>query len=223
MAAIEPPDKQGKGKSQKRRYFRRRKRRGSSAQTADYANEQNDGRDDERRAPRARPKNQNSKRSDNRRRSSRRRNSTARAAAKIENFAAEEALPPTDVYIYTHVIRPAYKDAGSGDYHADHSLNLSGATVGAALPVGMDYLLESIGQQLDEWFNRPAGAIKPDNNAAETDGPGTVPDMVLDMVPDADSDDETGPPLDQPERADGSRAADGDDSPEGATLSGPKD
>ena len=28
MAAIEPPDKQGKGKSQKRRYFRRRKRQG---------------------------------------------------------------------------------------------------------------------------------------------------------------------------------------------------
>ena len=223
MATTGPPDKQGKGKSQKRRYFRRRRRRGGSGQDAVYANEQNADRDDDRPAPRARPKNQSSKRSDNRRRSSRRRSSAARAAAKTANIAPEEALPPTDVYIYTHVIRPAYKDAGSGDYHADHSLNLSGATVGAALPVGMDYLLESIGQQLDEWFSRPAGAIKPDNNAAETDGPGTVPDMVLDMEPDADSDDETGPPLDQPERADGSRAADGDDSPEGATLSGPKD
>ena len=209
MAAIEPPDKQGKGKSQKRRYFRRRKRRGSSAQGADYANEQNDGRDDDRRAPRARPKSQNSRRSDNRRRSSRRRNSAARAAAKTESFAAEEALPPTDVYIYTHVIRPAYKDAGSGDYHADHSLNLSGATVGAALPVGMDYLLENIGQQLDEWFSRPTGAIEPDT------GPDTGPDT--------DRDEGAVPPLDQPEMMDGSLAADEDDSPEGAALSGPKD
>ena len=140
-----------------------------------------------------------------------------------KTIAAEEALPPTDVYIYTHVIRPAYKDAGSGDYHADHSLNLSGATVGAALPVGMDYLLENIGQQLDEWFSRPAGAIKPDNSAAETDGPDTVLDTVLDTVPNADRDEQAVPPLDQPERADGSRAADEDDSPEGAALSWPKD
>ncbi len=211
MAATDPPDKQGKGKSQKRRYFRRRRRRGSGARDAAYADEQNAGRDDDRPAARARSKNQNSKRSDNRRRSSRRRNSAARAAAKAANIAAEEALPPTDVYIYTHVIRPAYKDAGSGDYHADHSLNLSGATVGAALPVGMDYLLESIGQQLDEWFSRPAGGIKPDNSAAETDGP------------DADRDEQAMPPIDQPERADGSRAADGGDSPEGAARSGPKD
>ncbi len=214
MAATDPPDKQGKGKSQKRRYFRRRKRRGSSARDAAYANEQDDGRDDDQRAARARPKNQNSKRSDNRRRSSRRRGA-ARAAAKTANIAAEEALPQTDVYIYTHVIRPAYKDAGSGDYHAEHSLNLSGATVGAALPVGMDYLLDSIGQQLDEWFSRPAGAIMPDNSAAETDEPDTVPD--------ADRDEQAMAAFDQPEMAHESRAADEEDSPEDAALSGPKD
>ena len=170
MAATDPPDKQGRGKSQKRRYFRRRRRRGGS-QDASFANEQSADRGDGQAAPRARPKSQNRKRSDNRRRSSRRRSSAARAAAKTAQIAAEEERPQTDVYIYTHVIRPAYKDAGSGEYHVDHSLKLSGATVGAAAPVGMDYLLESIGQQLDEWFSRPADATKPGNSGAGTDEP----------------------------------------------------
>jgi len=73
----------------------------------------------------------------------------------------------------------------------------------------MDYLLENIGQQLDEWFSRPTGAIEPDT------GPDTGPDT--------DRDEGAVPPLDQPEMMDGSLAADEDDSPEGAALSGPKD
>ena len=80
-----------------------------------------------------------------------------------------ESQPKSDVYIYTHVIRPAYRDAGGGEYQADHSLNLSDATTSA--PVGMDYLLESIGQQLDAWFDPSVDGATEDNSEGEADSP----------------------------------------------------
>ena len=208
MAATDTPNKQGKGKSQKRRYFRRRRRGGS--QGTSLADEQNADSDDDRPAPRARSKDQNRRRNENRRRSSRRRSSAARAPAKTEQFAPEESRPQTDVYIYTHVIRPAYRDAG-GEYYADHSLNLSGATVSAAAPVGMDYLLESIGQQLDDWFNPPADSAKQDNSVGEANEPESDPT-------DGDS-----PSVAAPEMADESRADDDDASHKNEAFSGPKD
>ena len=143
MATTDQPNKQEKRKSGKRRYFRRpRKGEGAFEQSDDSVNTQP--------TQRARPKRQNRKRSENRRRSSARRHgSEARSSAAAPPRQEEERQPRNDVYIYTHITRPAYKDGG-GEFYADHSLNLFGAT--ASSQVGMDTLLESIGRQLDEWF-----------------------------------------------------------------------
>ena len=122
--------------------------------------------------------------------------------------AVEEDRPPTDVYIYTHVIRPPYREGG-GEYYTGHSLNLSGATTSE--PIGMDYLLESIGRQLDAWFNPPADSTAQDNSGGEANEPHAQPT-------DGDS-----PSIAEPEMADESRADDDDISPESAPLSGPKD
>jgi hypothetical protein len=148
MAATEPPDKQERGRPRKRRYFRRRRRKGN--QDAALAAEQRADDDDAQPARRTRPKSQN------RRRSSRRRSSAARSQPNQVQHAEEESQPQGEVYIYTHVVRPTYRESLGGEFQADHSLNLSGATVSA--PVGMDYLLENIERQLDEWFNPSADA-----------------------------------------------------------------
>ncbi len=145
MATTDQPNKQERGKSNKRRYFRRRRRKGA------LDAEQSDGGAEAQSVQRTRPKGQNRKRNDNRRRSSRRRNSRGeRAPARAAPLEEENHQPPRDVYIYTHVTRPAYKDGIGGDFHTDHSLNLSGVT--DTPQAGMDHLLESIGRQLDEWF-----------------------------------------------------------------------
>ncbi len=167
MAESEQPEKQGRGRTRKRRYFRRRRRKG--AQNAASTAEQGAVNEDDQPARPARSRNQNRRRG-NRRRSSRRRSRAARARAEQAPPAEEESQPKVDVYIYTHVIRPTYKDAGGGEYQADHSLNLSGAT--ASAPVGMDYLLESIGQQLDAWFDPSGDGATEDNGEGEADSPG---------------------------------------------------
>ncbi len=159
MAATEPPDKQDRGRSRKRRYFRRRRKGGQNASLA--AGQRADS-DDARPEQRTRPKGQSRRRNENRRRSSRRRGGAARARAGQAQPAAEESQPQTEVYIYTHVIRPTYREGAGGEFQADHSLNLSGATV-ASQPVGMEYLLESIGQQLDAWFGLPTDSTTEDN------------------------------------------------------------
>ena len=169
MAATEPPDKQDKGRSRKRRYFRRRRRKGS--QDASLAAEQGAEDDDVRPSQRTRSKSQNRRRSENRRRSSRRRGSAARAQASQAQRAEKESQPQTEVYIYTHVIRPTYRDGGGGEFQADHSLNLAGATA-VGPPAGMEYLLESIGQQLDAWFGLSADSTPEDNGGGEANKPG---------------------------------------------------
>ncbi len=168
MAANEPPDKQDRGRSRKRRYFRRRRRK--SNQDAALAAGQRTEEDDVQPPQRTRSKSQNRRRRENRRRSSRRRGSAARAQARQSQRAEEESQPKTEVYIYTHVIRPTYKDGGGGEYQADHSLNLTGATA-TSQPVGMEYLLESIGQQLDEWFHPSADATAEDSGEGEANTP----------------------------------------------------
>ena len=84
----------------------------------------------------------------------------------------EESQPQTEVYIYTHVIRPTYRDGGGGEFQADHSLNLAGATA-IGPPVGMEYLLESIGRQLDEWFHPGADSTTEDSGNGEVNAPDT--------------------------------------------------
>ena len=167
MAATEPPDKQDRGRSRKRRYFRRRRKGG---QAASLAAEQRTDSDDARPEKRTRPKGQNRRRNENRRRSSRRRGSAARARAGQAQPAAEESQPQGEVYIYTHVIRPTYREGGGGEFQADHSLNLSGATV-ASQPVGMEHLMESIGQQLDAWFGLPTDSTTEDSGDGEANRP----------------------------------------------------
>lgn len=167
MAGNEPPDKKDRGRPRKRRYFRRRRRK--SSQDAALATEQGADNDDAQPAQKARPKSQNRRRSENRRRSSRRRNSAARAQENQVQHAVEESQPQGEVYIYTHVIRPTYREGIGGEFQADHSLNLSGVT--ASAPVGMDYLLESIDRQLDDWFNPPADSTTEDNAGREANMP----------------------------------------------------
>ncbi|MYC93550.1 MAG: hypothetical protein F4X14_01140 [Caldilineaceae bacterium SB0661_bin_32] len=167
MAATEPPDKQDRGRSRKRRYFRRRRKGG---QDASLAAEHRTDSDDARPEQRTRPKGQNRRRSENRRRSPRRRGSAARARAGQAQPAEEKSQPKGEVYIYTHVIRPTYREGAGGEFQADHSLNLSGATV-ASQPVGMEYLLESIGQQLDAWFGLPTDSTTVDNGDGEANRP----------------------------------------------------
>ena len=168
MAATEPPEKQDRGRSRKRRYFRRRRRKGG--QDASLSAEQRTGSDDARPEQRTRPKGQNRRRNENRRRSSRRRGSGARARASRAQAVQEESQPQGEVYIYTHVIRPTYREGIGGEFQADHSLNLSGATV-ASQPVGMEYLLESIGQQLDAWFGLSTASTAEDNGDGEANRP----------------------------------------------------
>lgn len=170
MATTEPPDKQDRGRPRKRRYFRRRRRKGG--QDASLAAEQRADSDDVRPEQRTRSKGQNRRRSENRRRSSRRRGRATRGQASQVQRAEEESQPQTEVYIYTHVIRPTYRDGGSGEFQADHSLNLAGATA-VGPPVGMEYLLESIGQQLDEWFQPSADSTAADDGSEEESSPGT--------------------------------------------------
>ena len=171
MAATEPPDKQDRGRSRKRRYFRRRRRKGN--QDASLAAGQRAEEGDVQPSQRTRSKGPNRRR-ENRRRSSRRRGSAARAQARQLQRAEEESQPKTEVYIYTHVIRPTYRDGGAGEFQADHSLNLSGATA-TSQPIGMEYLLESIGQQLDEWFDVPGDSATEDNGGGAQEGaPGSA-------------------------------------------------
>jgi hypothetical protein len=172
MAATEPPDKQERGRPRKRRYFRRRRRKGN--QDAALAAEQRADDDDAQPARRTRPKSQNRRRSENRRRSSRRRSSAARSQANQVQHAEEESQPQGEVYIYTHVVRPTYREGLGGEFQADHSLNLSGAT--ASAPVGMDYLLESIERQLDEWFNPSPDAT--DGGEGQEEEPGYAQEMT---------------------------------------------
>lgn len=167
MATTEPPNKQDRGRSRKRRYFRRRRKGG---QDASLAAEQRADRDDAQPEQRTRSKSQNRRRSENRRRSSRRRGRATRGQESQVQRAEEESQPQTEVYIYTHVIRPTYKDGGSGEFQADHSLNLAGATA-VGPPVGMEYLLDSIGQQLDAWFGLPADSTTEDNEDEEVNKP----------------------------------------------------
>ena len=167
MAATEPPDKQDRGRPRKRRYFRRRRRK--SAQDASLATDHRADDDDARPAQKTRPKSQNRRRSENRRRSNRRRSSAVHSQENQTLPAEEESQPQGEVYIYTHVVRPTYREGIGGEFQADHSLNLSGAT--ASAPVGMDYLLESIGRQLDEWFQPSAdstddGGVQADESRA---------------------------------------------------------
>ena len=168
MATTEPPDKQDRGRSRKRRYFRRRRRKGS--RDASLASEQSAAGSDVGPEQRRRSKSHNRRRSENRRRSPRRRGRAARVQDSQARPAEEENQPQTDVYIYTHVIRPTYKDGGSGEFQADHSLNLAGATA-VGPPVGMEYLLDSIGQQLDAWFGLPADSTTEDNEDEEANKP----------------------------------------------------
>ena len=170
MATTEPPDKQDRGRPRKRRYFRRRRRKGG--QDASLAAEQRADSDDGRPEQRTRSKGQNRRRSENRRRSSRRRGRASRGQESQVQRAEEESQPQTEVYIYTHVIRPTYRDGGSGEFQADHSLNLAGATA-VGPPVGMEYLLESIGQQLDEWFQPSADSTAADDGSVEENRPDT--------------------------------------------------
>lgn len=159
MEATDPPKGQERGRPKKRRYFRRRRRKNNQEASMDAEGGADGG--SSQQGQRERSRKQGRRRNESRRRSSRRRSGSAgRGPDKGAPVDHEENLPPTEVYVYTHVLRPRNRDSGGGEFHAEHSLNLSGATVSA--PIGMDGLLESIGRQLDAWFAPEAKVIEGD-------------------------------------------------------------
>ena len=98
MATTDQPNRQEKGKSNKRRYFRRRRRKGAT--NAGRPLGQSDDGVDAQKTQRARPQGQNHKRNNTRRRSSRRRNSRGdRAPVRTAPLEEENHQPPGDIYI----------------------------------------------------------------------------------------------------------------------------
>lgn len=169
MATDEKPKKSNSGKSGKRRYFRRRRRKGSGGGKQQSEEKRSQG------GQGSRSKSRNRRRSNNRRRSSRRRRSERNEPSVVQTPPQQEDdyQPPTDVYIYTHTTRPAYREGLSGDFYPDHSLKLSGAT--SSPQPGMDYLLENIGKQLDEWF---ASEDEPEEASTERHGEAQPPNSA---------------------------------------------
>ncbi len=137
------------GKSGKRRYFRRRKKgakgggssSGSKPATAQAAPEK--------------PKKQRGKR---RRSGRRRRQQQAAPPVEILQGVEETHDEPVDVYVYTHTIRPAYRDY-MGDYVPEHSLQFGDRK--PEEPIGMEHLRAQIRAELDEKLERALTLPRP--------------------------------------------------------------
>ena len=71
------------------------------------------------------------------------------AAQVDENQNYQE---PDEVYVYTHIIRPAYRDAGT-DYLGEHSFHFNKGS--SIEPIGMDRLRQDIIRQLEDRFETP--------------------------------------------------------------------
>jgi hypothetical protein len=69
----------------------------------------------------------------------------------------ERYQEPVDVFVHTHIVRPAYRDAGS-DYVSETSF-LSGRRPAEA-SIHMERLQEEINSHLDTYFNRSNTPIK---------------------------------------------------------------
>jgi len=93
-----------------------------------------------------------------------RRSSGRRGRREDQGGAALPAAPeperyrePVDVYVHTHIVRPAYRDMGS-DYVSEKSFLAERRPPESS--IHMDRLEEDIRKQLDEYLNRPAVPVK---------------------------------------------------------------
>ncbi|RLT41301.1 MAG: hypothetical protein DWI57_07195 [Chloroflexi bacterium] len=78
----------------------------------------------------------------------------------------ERYQEPLDVYVHTHIVRPAYRDAGN-DYVSETSFLTKRPP--AELTIHMERLQEEINGHLDEYFNRPKTPAKVIREAGDED------------------------------------------------------
>jgi hypothetical protein len=97
--------------------------------------------------------NNNSRRSGSGRRGRRDEQGTVQTAAP----EPERYREPMDVYVHTHIVRPAYRDAGN-DYVSEKSFLAERRPPESS--IHMDRLEEDIRKQLDEYLNRPVVPVK---------------------------------------------------------------
>lgn len=172
-------------KSGNRRYFRRRRKGGAGAEgqaapaPASQGKEQSrpqadpkpqGGRPPEQRSGDQQEKQRKRRRSNN----SNRRSSSGRRQRRDEQGSAVQTTPPeperyrepVDVYVHTHIVRPAYRDMG-GDYVSEKSFLSERRPPESS--IHMDRLEEDIRRQLDEYLNRPAVPVKVIREAGDED------------------------------------------------------
>lgn len=171
----------GGSKRSNRRYFRRRRNKGGGDGQAASGPEKEQSRSQpeakgqgnrppeqrseqqERRRKRRRSNNSNNRRSSSSRRQRRQEQNeqTVQSAPEPERYQE-----PVDVFVHTHIVRPAYRDAG-GEYISDGSF-LSGRRPPEA-SIHMERLQEDIRGQLDEYLNRQPVPVKVTREAGDED------------------------------------------------------
>ncbi|MBX3050007.1 MAG: hypothetical protein KF753_00960 [Caldilineaceae bacterium] len=167
------------GKSKNRRYFRRRRKGSGGGKEGQGAKEQDKSQPaaqsqserpaeaksegQEKRRKRRRSNNSNKRRS-----SSSRRQRRQEQTEKLPPVAPEPEhyVEPVDVFVHTHIVRPAYRDAGS-DYVSEATF-LSGRRPPEA-SVHIERLQEELRGHLDKWFDQPAGPVKVTRTAGDED------------------------------------------------------
>lgn len=170
----------GGGKRSNRRYFRRRRNKGGGeGQTAagpekEQSRSQPEAKGQGNRPPEQRSEQQERRRKRRRSNSNNRRSSSSRRQRRQEQSEQtvqnapepERYQEPVDVFVHTHIVRPAYRDAG-GEYIADGSF-LSGRRPPEA-SIHMERLQEDIRGQLDEYLNRQPVPVKVTREAGDED------------------------------------------------------
>lgn len=170
------PSSGGGGKSNNRRYFRRRRKgpgTGGEGQAAPSQEKQQSRPQSDPKPQGSRPPEQRNEQQEKRRKrrrsnnssSTNRRSSSSRRQRRDEQTSSaplvapepERYQEPVNVYVHTHIVRPAYRDAG-GDYVSEASF-LTGRHPAEA-SIHMERLEDDIRKQLDEYLNRPAVPVK---------------------------------------------------------------
>ncbi|RLT39487.1 MAG: hypothetical protein DWI57_10200 [Chloroflexi bacterium] len=175
------PPSGGGGKNTNRRYFRRRNKgsafaansggagQAPASQPKDQSRLPADPKPQGNRAPEQRNEQQEKRRK--RRRSgnsssTNRRSASGRRQRRDEQTSSapltvvpepERYREPLDVYVHTHIVRPAYRDAG-GDFVSETSFLTERRPPEAS--IHMERLEEDIRKQLDEYLNRPVVPVK---------------------------------------------------------------
>lgn len=164
------PSGGGGGKRNNRRYFRRRRNKGGGegqaapSQEKEQNRAQPEAKGQGNRSQEQRSEQQERRRKRRRSSNNRRSSSSRRQRRQEQSEQTVQSVPeperyqePVDVYVHTHIVRPAYRDAG-GEYISDGSF-LSGRRPPEA-SIHMERLQEDIRGQLDEYLNRQPTPVK---------------------------------------------------------------